>query len=81
MWEEGFTEWYQSMVQPLDWMGCVWVMLLLIAYVFHIPMCMCLLHPCCVGHGASGVSMGVSMMLFSTEFHVCMNDYALFMFV
>lgn len=27
MWEEGVSEWYQSMVHPLDWMGGVLVTL------------------------------------------------------
>jgi len=43
--------------------------------------CICLLHPCFVGHGGSGVPMEVFMVSLSTCGNVCMTDYLFFMFV
>ena len=40
---------------------------------------MCLLQPCCVGHGGIGVTMDGLMVLWSTCCHVYMIDCVLFM--
>jgi len=44
MWEEGVTKWYQSMVQPLDWMGrmhssCIHVDCICIQYACGLCVC------------------------------------------
>ena len=39
MWDEGVTEWYQSMVHPLDYMGGVCWLCIRVS-------CTCVTHPC-----------------------------------
>ena len=54
---------------------CVYHAFMLVAYVFSILVVyMCLLHPCCVGHGGIGVSMEGLMVLLSKKFHVYVTD-------
>ena len=61
---------------PDGW--CVGHVLMLVEYVFSMFLVhMCLLHPCCVGHGGSGFAMEVLMLLLSTRCHKCMIGYAL----
>ena len=82
MWEEGFIERYQSMVQPLEWMGGVLVMFFCWLHMhFSYLGCMCLFHMCCFGHDGSGVTMKGLMVLFSTCCHESMTSYVLLMLV
>ena len=82
MWEECVTEWYHNMVQPLDWMGSVLIMQLCWFRMFLVCLwCMCLFHPCCVGHGGSGVAMEVLIVLLLTCYHECMASYVILMLV
>ena len=68
------------MVNPLDWMGSVLVMHFCWFHMcFSYLWCMCLLRPCCVGHGGDGVTMEVLMVLLSTCCHECMTSYVLFL--
>ena len=78
--EEGVIEWYDSIVQPLDWIDGVLVMLSFWLHMrFSYLWCMCLLHLCCVDHGDSGVSKGGIMVFLTTYVYEYMIDYVLFM--
>ena len=82
MWEGGVTVWYQSMGQPLDWMGSVLIMHLCWLHMcFSYLWCMCVLHLCFVDHGCSDVSMWRLMVLLSTCCHECMTSYVFLMLV
>ena len=59
MWEEGVTKWYQSMVQPSDWMdgvywSCMHVSCMCVSYTcISCACCICLM----IDYGCSNVAM------------------------
>ena len=57
---------------------CVDHAFMLVSYVFSmLEVHICLLYLCCVGHGGSGVTTEVLMVLLSTCCHECMTGYGL----
>ena len=60
---------------------CVGHAFILIVYVFSYICSMGVFLPFCVGHGGSGVTMKVMMMLLSTCCHVCVTDGMFSLFI